>query len=129
MEVHIQFCAEALARLQPFPESSEALGARVEFFGTVRCIEKDASIRGLRYEIYESMAERQIRRIVAELGVTYPCAGVSVVHRKGEVLVGEAAVYIGIVSSHRREAFGMLSALMDRFKQEVPIWKAEVLAC
>jgi molybdopterin synthase catalytic subunit len=47
----------------------------------------------------------------------------------GEVLVGEAAVYVGVTSPHRGEAFGMLSALMDRLKQEVPIWKAEVLAC
>lgn len=129
MEVHVQFCEESIPRLQPFPTHSEALGARVEFFGTVRGSEDGLPIRGLRYEIYESMAERQIRGILAELEGSHPCAGVAVVHRRGEVRVGEAAVYVGVVASHRREAFGMLSAFMDRLKQEVPIWKTEVLGC
>jgi molybdopterin synthase catalytic subunit len=38
-------------------------------------------------------------------------------------------VYVGVTARHRAEAFGMLAALMDRLKQEVPIWKAEVLPC
>jgi len=129
MEVHIQFCTEPILRPQPMPADSDGTGARAEFYGTVRGTESGAGIRGLRYEIYESMAEKQLRRILLELAVEHPCAAVAVVHRKGEVLVGEAAVYVGVTSPHRAEAFGMLSALMDRLKQEVPIWKVEVLPC
>lgn len=129
MELHVEFCSAPIIRPHPFPADSPEAGARVEFYGTVRGTESGAGIRGLRYEIYESMAEKQIRRILRELERTYPCAAVAVVHRMGEVLVGEAAVYVGITSSHRAEAFGMLSAFMDRLKQEVPIWKAEVLPC
>jgi molybdopterin synthase catalytic subunit len=95
----------------------------------VRATESGEAIRGLRYEIYESMAEKQLSRILSELSVLYPCDAVALVHRMGEVLVGEAAVYVGVVARHRAEAFGMVSALMDRLKQEVPIWKAEVLPC
>ena len=129
MEVHICFCTEPITRPQPLPADSSGSGARVEFYGTVRGTESGAGIRGLRYEIYESMAEKQLRRILLELAVQHPCTAVGVVHRKGEVLVGEAAVYVGVTSPHRAEAFEMLSALMDRLKQEVPIWKAEVLPC
>jgi molybdopterin synthase catalytic subunit len=129
MKVHIHFCSEPIGRPQPFPADSPGAGARVDFFGTVRETESGAGIRGLRYEIYESMAERQLLRILSELESHYPCEAVAVVHRSGEVLVGEAAVYIGVTARHRAEAFGMLAALMDRLKQEVPIWKAEVLPC
>ena len=129
MKLHIHFCAEPITRPQTLPPDSAADGARVEFYGTVRGTEKGAGIRGLRYEIYESMAHNQIGRILTELKTQYPCDAVSVVHRKGEVSVGEAAIYVGITSPHRQEAFGMLSAFMDRLKQEVPIWKAEVLPC
>ena len=129
MEVHVEFCSAPIGRPQPLPVDAPEAGARVEFYGTVRGTESGAGIRGLRYEIYESMAEKQIRRILAELEGTYPCAAVVVVHRMGEVLVGEAAVYVGVTAAHRAEAFGMLSTFMDRLKQEVPIWKAEVLPC
>jgi len=129
MELHIRFCTAPITRPQPLPADSPEAGARVEFYGTVRGTESGAGIRGLRYESYESMAEKQIRRIVSELEGQHPCDSVAVVHRQGEVLVGEAAVYVGIVSRHRAGAFGMLSAFMDRLKQEVPIWKAEVLGC
>ena len=129
MEMHIHFCSDPILRPQPLPVDSSGAGARVEFYGTVRETESGEGIRGLRYEIYESMAEKQLLRILSELKVLYPCEAVALVHRMGEVLVGEAAVYVGIVARHRAEAFGMMSALMDRLKQEVPIWKAEVLSC
>ncbi len=127
MDIHIQFCTEPISRLQPYPPQKEEYGARVEFYGTVRGSELGETIRGLRYEIYHSMAELQIRRIIEELIVHHPCGAISVVHRHGDVLVGENAIYVGITAAHRKEAFEMLSAFMDRLKQDVPIWKAEVL--
>ena len=97
MEMHIHFCSEPIVRPQALPVDSPGSGARVEFYGTVRGTESGAVIGGLRYEIYESMAEKQIRRILAELAVAHPCEGVSVVHRMGRVLVGEAAVYLSLI--------------------------------
>ena len=129
MDLHIRFCTAPITRPQPLPADSPGAGARAEFYGTVRGTESGSEIRGLRYEIYESMAEKQLRRILLELEVQHPCTAVSVVHRMGEVLAGEAAVYVGVTSPHRAEAFGMLSALMNRLKKEVPLWNAEVLAC
>jgi molybdopterin synthase catalytic subunit len=73
------------------------------------------------------MAHRKIKRILDELGTAHPCTAVSVIHRHGTVLVGESAVFVGISARHRREAFDMLFSFMDRLKNDVPIWKAEVL--
>lgn len=129
MEMLIEFCEGVIPRGVFFEEKHPEGGAVVEFYGRVRGSERGEAIRGLRYEIYERMAEVQARRVFAELAVEFPCLKVVLVHRHGMVEVGEAAVYVGVLASHRQQAFGMLSAFMDRLKQEVPIWKAEVLGC
>ena len=125
----IEFCDGVISRGAFFELEHPEGGALVEFYGRVRGSESGAEIRGLRYEIYERMAKLQARRVLEELAVEFPCLKVVLVHRHGVVEVGEAAVYVGVLASHRRQAFGMLSAFMDRLKQEVPIWKAEVLGC
>jgi molybdopterin synthase catalytic subunit len=127
MEIHIRFCREPITRTQVHPAQKEEDGARVEFYGTVRATEAGERIRGLLYEIYEPMGERQIRKLLGELAAEHQCTAVSVLHRQGAVLAGETAIYVGITATHRKEAFGMLASLMDRIKQDVPIWKTEVL--
>lgn len=127
MEITIKFVEEVIPR--PFSAicGDSDSGALLEFYGTVRGSENGDPIIGLRYELYESMAEREIRRILMEVQTQSPCQSVTVVHRHGVIPVGEAAIYIGILSVHRQEAFTLLSGFMDRLKQDVPIWKTEVL--
>lgn len=127
MDITIQFVEKAIPR--PFSALCGDLnsGAMLEFYGTVRGTENADPITGLRYELYESMAEREIRRILMALQPQSPCQAVTIVHRYGVVPVGEAAIYVGILSAHRQEAFTLLSEFMDRLKQDVPIWKTEVL--
>jgi len=39
------------------------------------------------------------------------------------------AIYAGVLSRHRQEAFGLLAAFMDRLKKDVPIWKVGAVSC
>ncbi len=55
----------------------------------------------------------------------WPLVGCALVHRLGEVGLGEASVAVAVSSPHRRDAFAAAEWLMDRLKQEVPIWKQE----
>jgi molybdopterin synthase catalytic subunit len=98
-------------------------GALVEFRGIVRDREEDQAIQSIRYEAYEPMAKKVMRRIIEELARSWPCQAVVVRHRVGSIAVGEAAIYVGVLARHRGEAFSFLSAFMDRLKQDVPIWK------
>jgi molybdopterin synthase catalytic subunit len=98
-------------------------GALVEFRGIVRALEQGQPIRALRFEAYNSMAEKTMLAIAGELAQSWTCQGVVVRHRLGLVSVGEAAIYVGVWAVHRQQAFGCLSAFMDRLKQDVPIWK------
>jgi len=48
---------------------------------------------------------------------------VEFIHRLGWVPVGEASLYIRVLSSHRAEGLRFLADSIDRLKQDVPIWK------
>lgn len=99
-------------------------GALVEFAGVVRAEEGGRPIVALNYEAYEAMACSETERILRELEKDFPCHFVRVAHRIGRVPVGEAAILVCIEAKHRAEAFGLLSAFMDRLKKDVPVWKS-----
>lgn len=102
-------------------------GAVVRFEGRVRASESGRAIRALVYEAYQPMAERQIEKILRELGTRHPCLSVHVRHRIGEVRIGEIAILVEALAAHRAEAFALASAFMDRLKQDVPIWKMKAV--
>jgi len=45
------------------------------------------------------------------------------IHRTGWVPVGEASLFIRVLSAHRGEALQFLAKAIDLLKQDVPIWK------
>lgn len=120
MEIDVAITEGAIGAL---PAPGEGAGARVEFTGVVRGTESGERISALRYEAYRPMAENQMRKILEDLGREHPILRARVVHRIGEVPVGEAAIYIRIEAVHRAEAFAVAAAFMDRMKRDVPIWK------
>lgn len=126
MELSVLIGPDPIAAALPPPASGPGVGALAEFRGLVRGEESGSPIAGLVYEAYQPMAEREIARIVHELASARPVLAVSVVHRIGRVPVGEAAIHIAVAAKHRAEAFALLSAFMDRLKQDVPIWKTGV---
>ena len=122
MKIVVEITREPLqARAVTTAES--AAGAVVEFAGVVRGEEDGAPIAALDYEAYEPMARSEMERLAQELSAEYPCHQMEVRHRIGRVPAGEASTLVRIEAKHRAEAFGMLSAFMDRLKRDVPIWK------
>lgn len=102
---------------------SREIGAVVEFQGLVREMEGGEALEGLFYEAYSAMAERVLRKHLEELGELYGCDSVEFIHRTGWVPVGEASLYIRVLSAHRGEGLRLLADSIDRLKQDVPIWK------
>lgn len=122
METEIIFTSESIV-VPPLVLPSREVGACVEFQGIVRETERDRQLAGLLYEAYESMAYRHLSRIFEELGAVHPCAAVVFIHRLGWVPVGEASLFVRVVSAHRGEGLRFLAEAIDRMKQDVPIWK------
>ena len=103
--------------------ASREIGAVVEFHGIVREQEGASALTALYYEAYEAMARREFDRIFAELSTQHPVQDVVVIHRLGLVPVGEASLYVRVMAKHRGQALAFCGALIDRMKEDVPIWK------
>jgi molybdopterin synthase catalytic subunit len=95
------------------------------FIGTVRDVHAGQAVTRLDYQAYASMAEKELVRIAEELEGEIPGVVVAVLHRTGELEVGDLAVVCAASAPHRSEAFRACRELIDRIKQRVPIWKRE----
>ncbi len=99
-------------------------GAVVLFLGDVRNSNDGRPVDGITYSAYESMAESRLATICRELEAEGGCR-VAVVHRLGELAVGETSVVIAVSSAHRAAAYDVSRLALERLKAEVPIWKRE----
>ncbi|HEY8965767.1 MAG TPA: molybdenum cofactor biosynthesis protein MoaE [Candidatus Methylacidiphilales bacterium] len=125
MQVSVTFTHDPLTCPAPdFPLSVDSeVGAIVDFFGVVRGTEAGMPIEGLTYEAYLPMAEKELRRICAELERELYCRSVAFHHRLGHVTSGEPSLHVRVAAKHRAEAFAFAQRLIDRMKEDVPIWK------
>jgi molybdopterin synthase catalytic subunit len=127
MEPLIQLTREPLNRdALVAAVSHPSVGGIVVFEGVVRDNARGKQVRYLEYDVYEEMAEQQIRTIVAEAKRRWSIEYVAVAHRFGRLEIGEASVIIAVASPHRAEAFEACRYVIDTLKTTVPIWKKEV---
>ncbi len=95
------------------------------FIGTTRRDADGRQTESLAYECYEPMALEALRRLEQTARERWPIGECSMVHRIGDVPVGQVSVAIAVSAPHRREAFEAGQWLIDSLKQSVPIWKQE----
>ena len=100
-------------------------GAYVLFDGVVRDHHEGHAVESILYEAYRPMAEKEIDKIVTNTSHQYPDVAIAVLHRLGNLRVGESSIAIVCASPHRAEAFAACRMLIDRIKETVPIWKKE----
>lgn len=100
-------------------------GARVCFFGTVRSINHQRAVSHLFYEAYSELAVQQFLAIEEKAKNKFALRSINAVHRLGQVMVGEPAVWIEVNALHREPAFLAARFIMDELKKSVPIWKCE----
>jgi molybdopterin synthase catalytic subunit len=101
------------------------MGGLVTFTGIVRDHSKGQSIDHLEYEAYAEMAERELRKIGAQVEQRWPEVRYAMVHRVGRLAIGDPAVMIAAAAPHRPAAFEACRFIIDTLKQTVPIWKKE----
>ena len=103
-----------------------ACGGLATFEGLIRDVNEGRRVIRLEYESYDELAIKELRRICEAVAARFNTAFIRVVHRKGFVAIGETAVMIQVLTSHRREAFAACRMVIDQLKALVPIWKREV---
>jgi molybdopterin synthase catalytic subunit len=83
------------------------------------------AVQSLAYEAHESMALAMLERIADEIAERFGVVRLAIVHRTGEVPLGQPSIAIVAVSPHREAAFEAARYAIDETKARVPIWKAE----
>ena len=74
------------------------------------------------------MALATLTTIADEIEARFGVDRVAIVHRTGEVPLGEASIAVVAVAPHRDAAFEAARYAIDETKARAPIWKAERFA-
>lgn len=99
-----------------------AAGGTALFVGTVRDHDGGKDVKDLAYSSHPSAAER-MREVIAAIVAEHDVHRAAVVHRVGDLAIGDLAIVAAVSCGHRGEAFAACKDLVDRVKATVPIWK------
>ena len=100
-------------------------GATLLFLGMVRDHADGRPVTGMTYEAYEEMATPVLREIAQEAAQRIGSDRVAVVHRVGDLTIGEVSVAIAVSSPHRAEAYEASRYVIEEIKKRLPVWKKE----
>ena len=103
-----------------------AAGAVVFFVGRVRDMNHARDVKSMSLEHYPGMTENILQQILDEAKTRWELIAARIVHRVGELLVGDQIVFVGVTSAHREHAFQAAEFLMDFLKTRAPFWKKEL---
>jgi len=83
-------------------------------------------VHRLSYEAYEEEVEPRMAAIAADARTRWPdLVRLVLMHRVGDLGVGESSVVVVASSPHRDAAFEAARYCIDTLKATVPIWKRE----
>ncbi len=103
-------------------------GAVVSFSGVVRNHDGGRDVTRLSYSGHPT-AERVMTDVVAGVVRDFASGAATLrvwaAHRVGPLEVGEAALVCAVAAPHRQLAFAACAELVDRIKDQVPIWKEQ----
>lgn len=100
-------------------------GALVVFGGTVRRTHEGKEVTAIDYSAYGELAERTFAELEAEVCATFPVNACRIVHRTGDLAVGELSVLVVVRSPHRGDGFEAARYAIDTLKKRAPVWKRE----
>ncbi|MEK6632308.1 MAG: molybdenum cofactor biosynthesis protein MoaE, partial [Nitrospirota bacterium] len=104
---------------------SKRIGGIATFLGIARDRSKGRDVDSITFEHYEGMAEKKLREIRERALKDFDILELLIIHRYGEITIGENIVLIIAGAEHRAEAFQACKWAIDELKQITPIWKLE----
>ncbi|MCY7296412.1 molybdopterin synthase catalytic subunit MoaE [Alteromonas sp. a30] len=103
-------------------------GAIVTFVGLVRDMNAGEKVQKLCLEHYPAMAFASLQSIAKQATERWRLGKIRVIHRFGELDLGDQIVFVGVTSMHRGDAFAAAEFIMDFLKTNAPFWKKEQTA-
>lgn len=104
---------------------SKKIGGIVTFLGTARDFSRGKEVEKLVFEHYPGMAETKLAELRDAAIEKFHIIEALIIHRTGEIKVGENIVLIVVGARHRVDAFDACRWIIDELKRSVPIWKKE----
>ena len=102
-------------------------GAIVTFTGIVRRdLPNNKKVKKLIIDSYKEMADKILKKIASEEKKN-GIIEIQIAHLIGEFNPSEDLIYVVILGAHREECFKTLEKVVNRYKNEAPFWKKEVL--
>ena len=125
-EISIQTADFSLANEVALLEKGNVIdGAVVTFTGRVRQQNEGNTVSSLTLEHYPGMTEKSLAHIIAKAKNRWSIGHVKIIHRVGELFIGDQIVFVGVTSKHRKDAFAANEFIMDYLKVQAPFWKKE----
>jgi len=104
---------------------SKRIGGIATFLGIARDRSKGRDIDSMTFEHYEGMAQTKLREIRERALKDFDIIEVAILHRYGEIGIGDNIVLIVVGAEHRAEAFRACEWAIAELKRITPIWKLE----
>lgn len=95
------------------------------FVGTVRDQHLGDEVKAMSLEHYPGMTEKSLENILEQAKNRWNILNATIIHRVGDLVVGDQIVLVAIASSHRGDAFAACEFVMDYLKTAAPFWKKE----
>ena len=111
--------------IEAIKKVSRNIGGITTFLGTGRELSKGENISKLDFEHYPKMAEKKLEEIRIQAIKDYGIIEMIIVHRIGEIDIGENIVLIVAAGEHRKETFKACEWAIAELKRITPIWKRE----
>ncbi len=105
---------------------SNDAGAFNAYEGWVRKHNEGKLVAELHYHGYTKLAPSIATEILAEASQRFSIQGAKIVHRIGQLKVGDIAVWVGVTAHHRSDTFLACRYIIDNVKYRLPIWKKEI---
>jgi molybdopterin synthase catalytic subunit len=100
-------------------------GATASFVGTMRDFNDGSAVSAMTLEHYPGMTEKHLRAICDQAAAKWALLDGLVLHRVGQVNIGEAIVVVAIWASHRGDAQDACKFIIEDLKSKAPFWKQE----
>lgn len=104
---------------------SPKAGAIVLFAGTTRDNFKSTPVRSLSYASYAPLALRTLFDIAHTTFQKNGLTGIAIVHRLGDVPIGEESILVVVSAPHRQAAWVAGQEALEECKSSAEIWKKE----
>ncbi|MCC6815715.1 MAG: molybdenum cofactor biosynthesis protein MoaE [Saprospiraceae bacterium] len=103
------------------------IGAHSIFLGQVRNDHlRGKEVVAIEYSAYQEMAEEKFHEIRENMFAKYQLNCLHIYHSLGKVNAGEISLFVFTSSAHRKEAIEACQEMVEKIKNEVPIWGKEL---